>query len=223
MRFIVTIAMLTVSSAALAGPDWTEVPDAIKLPPGQIIPFSPVNSISGELVGLDAAGGPDVADLYHLTVPIGGTKVSTGPSGGPLREANFDTLLVLFNLTGRAIVANDDAAPGQTHSELTIPVPGTYLLAIAAKGAQPVSAGGNIFNFSTPGAQFAQLTPNGPGAMQPLTNWVGTPINPEPRNYIANFEPGPHVPTLSEWGLIALGGAFIAGALFILRRGPLGF
>lgn len=220
MRYVGTVLGLVVAASVSAGPDWTEIPDARKIPPVQVIPFSPVASITGELIGLDAAGGPDVADLYQVSTTVPGTKVSTGP-GGPLREANFDTLLVLFATDGRAIVANDDVAPGQTHSELIIPSVGTFFLGVAAKGTQPVSNGGNIFNFAAPGAQFAQLTPNGPGATQPVINWNGSPVDPEPRNYLARFDNSPNIPTMSEWGLIGLGGVIIAGALVVLRKGPI--
>lgn len=220
MRSLAMIAVLACASAAVAGPDWTEIPDARKLLPAQVIPFSPVNSTTGALVGIDAAGGADTADLYQVTTTAPGSKVNTGTLPLALRrEANFDTLLVLFDTTGHAIVANDDAAPGTTSSEITIASPGTYVLAIAAKGTQPVSTSGNMFNFGGPGAQFAQLPPNGPGGALPLSGWTGTPVDPEPRNYVAYFIDANAVPTLSEWGLMALAGGFMVGAVVVLRRG----
>lgn len=227
MNAISLSVVLLFASSAFAGPDWTEVPpDARKNPPGQTITLTPVNSISGSLMGLDSSDfpplaslgfGPDVADLYRITV-AGTTTVTTGGGGGG--SADFDTILALFCLDGTGHVANDDVSPTDTSSRITIPGPGTYFLAIAVKGVQPVSAGGNIFNFTTPGAQFAQVPANGPGRLQPLLDWPGTPVNPEPRNYVISLSRG--VPTLSELSLWVMGVSFVIGASFILRRGIAG-
>lgn len=214
MRTLTALTVLMTASVALAGPDWTEVPDAPKIPPGQGIPFSPVNSIMGELTGIDAAGGPDTADLYAITTTAPGTVVKTG-GGGPLREADFDTILVVFRTDGTGVVANDDVAPGDTSSAVTIPSPGTYLVAVAAKGVQPVSAGGIMFNIYQPGKQYLQVGPTNAG-MQPVLDFVGTPLDPEPRHYIMRLSKG--IPAMSGPALAALGAAFVVGSILILRR-----
>ncbi|MBL8747131.1 MAG: hypothetical protein JNK58_12350 [Phycisphaerae bacterium] len=223
MRLPVALVILASTSAAIAGPDWTEIPDARKIPPAQVIPFSPVNSIMGELIGLDAAGGADTADLYVVTLGPGGGTVKTG-SGSPLREANFDTILAVFNMDGTGVVANDDVGPGDTSSQVTISTSGTFLVAVAAKGVQPASAGGIMFNIYSPGNQFAQVPPNNPAGNMPVANWSGTPIDPEPRNYLAHVTHGsPAVPAVSEVALVVLGAGFAVGAFMMLRRGlPVG-
>lgn len=217
MRWCPALIVLTVSSVAVAGPDWTEIPDASKLPPGQVIPFSPVDSITGMLVGLDAAGGPDVADLFQVTTTIPNTTVKTGSL--PLRNSDFDTIIVVFTQAGVGVVANDDVAPGHTSSAVTIPTPGTYLIGIAAKGVQPVSQAGNMFDLYLTGNQFAQLPPTSAG-MLPVQDWVGQPIDPEPRNYMATLDQSviPPIPVLSDIGLFLLAGGFAAAGWFALRR-----
>lgn len=221
-----SIALLLAASTVLAGPDWTEgvsgeAMDARKNPPGQLVVLAlrgaQVETIQGGLNGGDTAGGPDIADVYQLTTVIPGTRVSSGDLMAT-REANFDTLIALFTMNGLGIVANDDAAMGDTSSAITIATPGTYLVAIAVKGMQPVSTGGNIFNFTQPGAQFQQVPANGPGAGQPLADWNGTPVQPSPRTYILRFNAA-GVPTLSETGLMVLGSAFVIGAVWFIRRG----
>ncbi len=227
MRTLAASIVLLTASTVLAGPDWTEgvsgeATDARKNPPGQLIAFAlrdhlQVETILGGLNGGDIAGGADVADVYRLTTIVPNTIVKTGPFGGT-REANFDTVLALFTMSGLGIVANDDVGPGDSSSAITIPTPGTYLVAVAVKGVQPISTGGNIFNFTQPGAQFAQVPANGPGAALPLQDWAGTPVPGTPRNYLLRFQAAV-VPTVSEMGLIALGGAFVIGAVVVLRRG----
>jgi hypothetical protein len=226
MKLQVIASSLVLASSVSAGPVWTEMGDAAKLPPGQLIPFTPVTLIIGGVNAMDALGGPDVADVYRIGVN-GKTVVKTGPRiGPPLRGtielgppsgSTFDTILVLFDLSGRGIVANDDAFPGETTSRLVIPEAGTYLLAVAAKGVQPVSAGGPIFNIYVPKLQFSQVPPNGPGGSQPVIDWTGTPIDPEPRNYVMQLERD--VPTLSEVGMVVLASGFMIGATVLLRRG----
>lgn len=216
MRTTPLLAMLAAASAAFAGPDWTEVPDAGKLLPGQAIPFSPVESITGELIGTDAFGGPDVVDLFSLTTTVPNTKVRTGALLAG-REANFDTVLFVFNAAGQGVVANDDAGPGDTSSVVTIPTPGNYKLAVAAKGVQPVSAAGEMFEIYAPHNQFAQVTPRSPGGFSPLQDWIGAAVDPEPRFYTARLSH--EIPTLSEAGLVLLGLGFVIGAGYFLRRG----
>lgn len=227
MRIVIaSTAFLFAASTVLAGPDWTEgvsgeAMDARKNPPGQLVTLAlrglQVETIQGGLNGMDTAGGADIADVYQLTTVDPGTRV-TSRGLMATNEANFDTLIALFTMDGFGIVANDDIAPDDQSSAVTIATPGTYLVAIAVKGMQPVSTGGNIFNFTQPGAQFQQVPANGPGAGQPLADWVGMPVQPEPRNYILRFVPV-GVPTVSEMGLVVLGASFIVGAGWFIRRG----
>jgi hypothetical protein len=227
-NFAASIALLMAASTVLAGPDWTEglsgeATDARKNPPGQLVTFPlrgvQIETIQGGLNGADIAGGPDIADVYQLTTVVPGTRVSSGDLMAT-REANFDTLIALFTMNGLGIVANDDVSEFDNSSAITIATPGTYLVAIAVKGMQPVSTGGNIFNFTQPGAQFQQVPANGPGAGQPLADWNGTPVQGEPRNYILRFKAA-GVPTLSETGLMVLGSAFVIGAVWFIRRGSI--
>jgi len=174
---------------AFAGPDWTEIPDAPKLQPGQFIPFFPVNSIVGTLAGLDALGGPDMVDLYHVRTTSAGF-FSTSTTFSPFRdgggETEFDSVLFLFDLAGFGIVANDDIMPGNHDSIVEVPGPGDYLLAVAVKGIQPFSSEGNIFDIYAMNNQFNQVPPTAMGGAFPLSEWVGPPIF-DAGKYVVNF------------------------------------
>lgn len=222
MKLFPLAAVFVVTSSALAGPVWTEAnqipPDASRIRPGHVIPFSPVTAIVGTLTGIDTAGGPDIADVY--TIMTGGpTVVSTGAASAVL-EANFDTVLCLFTTAGLGVVANDDIAVGNTRSQITIPGAGTWVLAVLPKAVQPVSAGGAIFNLFQPGNQFVQLSPTGPGGGQPQNGFAGAPNDPEPRDYTARFTPiASGIPAYSQAGLWILGISFAIGTTIVFRRG----
>lgn len=204
MKLICVFAVLLSASALLAGPDWTEIPDAGRLLPGQTIPIPQPTSVLGVLVGMDAFGGPDIADLFFITTTAPMTTVRTGV--GFLRGVtDFDTALFLFDVQGRGIVANDDTAPGDSSSTITILMPGQYFLGIAPKAVQPFSAAGNIFDVYAPGNQFEQVGPTTGGGSFTLAEWVGTPLSPEPRNYLAQFiVPGPGVGLVGVVGVMGM-------------------
>jgi hypothetical protein len=212
------VIVLASAAAACAGPDWTEIPDAPKLPPGQLIPFAPVESVAGTLEGMDAAGGPDIADIFRITITEPNTTIKTG--AGPIRGlTNFDSVIFVFDENGIGVVANDDVAPGDTTSSVTIAAPGVYLVAFAVKGVEPVSMNGPMFEIYAPGNQFAQVGPTAAG-MLPIQNWIGVPIDPEPRFYLATIDRGAQdIPVMSPVGLVVMAGMLAVGAGIVFRRG----
>lgn len=178
-----------------AGPDWEEIPDAGRLTPQVIaLPFQPT-SITGELVGLDADGGPDVVDTYRVMITQAQTLTVSTSSGLPLAleigdeaqrtgPTNFNSSLFLF--TGgslrRGLLANQDISVQNVNARLTASStdgtgvflnPGEYIIAISYSDVFPVSDTGPIFNFGSPGQQgFFQVSgPDGGGGQLPLFDW----------------------------------------------------
>lgn len=178
-RSLVLIASGSLASTALGGPDWTELGDA-----GSVIQFAqaplgngPINSIAGELTGF-RGGTADLEDLYLIGI--------TEPTSFELvlEDPQFDAQLFLFNITlaGEALglLANDDANEKTTAPMLTsmatdgtmamIQSPGDYLIAVAGKGRQPISATGEIFSFDS---STEVSGADGPGGFNAHIGWTG--------------------------------------------------
>ncbi|MFQ5490912.1 MAG: IPTL-CTERM sorting domain-containing protein [Phycisphaerae bacterium] len=140
-----------------------------------------------------------------------------GPGGFPYPQA-VDAFGLLGNdqapgaVQGPSFIGNlaDDGTAAR------IPGPGFYLLAISGAGRVPVSAGGLIF-------EQLNLTevsgPDGPGGTQPHLDWTGA--GPIGRYTIfltgAGFAEAP-VPTVSQWGLIAMGALLLVAGGVLMRR-----
>ncbi len=162
--------------------------DAGSLPNGakRALAIPALNRIDGILEGDTAADlKPDFEDMYliRITDPIdfSAFTIPTDPECGPPLN---DSQLFLFDVCGRAVVANDNAPPGNPFGvtapfSLLLPVasngtplvvqPGLYFLAISGSGNDP---------FSNAGAMFANnpnviVGPLPPGGFQPIIGWQG--------------------------------------------------
>lgn len=210
VRAVLTLSI--VASGAAAGPDWTEVGDAgsnfataqIPLGTGQL------RSIAGSL-GAEG-GGVDYEDMYLIGV--------SSPTIFRLELANpnFDAQLFIFNVTlaGAAfgLLANDDSKPGNPNPVLTqmatdgtmaiLDLPGDYLIGVAGKGRNPISAGGLIFNFADP-TEISGA--DGPGGLLRQIGWTG---EGEVGDYVVTLE-GVEFPSIPTPGALApLAGLLIA-------------
>jgi len=202
---MLSVCVLGVSGAALAGPDWTEIPDAGKLTP-QLIPLpSQPSTIFGELAGLDADGGPDIADSYRLKIDTPTTLVISSAMI-PLVGAgvtNFNSVLFLFDVDGFGLLANDDISQNNPLSRLVgystdgtgvvIPGPGNYILAISFNDVTPANIDGPIFAIGpgSVGGPFQISGPDGLGGMMPRDRWIGNIATHQPSQYLIRIEPLP--------------------------------
>lgn len=186
----VVVALGSLSSAAVAGPDWIENGDAgSTLNTSQdITPVGPVQTIAGTL------GGQDTEDVYKLVILDGdniGGEVMFGLTLNHGEGELFDPALWLFDSEGFGVLGNDDdPILGGPDARLTTPStdgvtlllpPGIYFLAITESGNVPLS-----FN-ATPGlgegGVFEEIFffedanevsgADGAGAGNPLAAWTG--------------------------------------------------
>lgn len=210
---LILIPTILATSSASAGPDWTEVPDAGRITPQVVgIPVQP-ETIVGELAGMDADGGPDIADTYTIRVDKPGTFVATtggiggvpdtglsttGSIGGVgdtrASTTNFNTRLYLFQLSRVGLLANDNISPTRPVSRLLafstdgtdirIPAPGNYILAVSFGDVFPVNANGQIFSLDDPlGGPFQVSGPDGSGGTAPFNGWAGNIVARPPAKY----------------------------------------
>jgi len=199
---------LAIVGLAAAGPDWTEIPDAGKLTPQLITLPSQPSTIIGELAGLDADGGPDIADTFRLKIDTPTTLVISSAMI-PLVGAgatNFDSVLYLFTIDGFGLLANDDISQNNNLSRLlaystdgtgvVIPGPGEYILAISYNDVAPGNMAGAIFSQGpgSVGGPFQISGPDGPGGSAPFDRWGGN-MNPHPAStYLIQIRPLPPRP-----------------------------
>ncbi len=148
----------------------------------QVIPggSQPLDAITGTL------SSPNVINLFRLVLTGGQTFSATTINANTLIELPIDqqlgsptTLLpdpqlFLFDVAGRGVYGNDDsfgtAQASLTSGGFSPTAPGTYFLAIASSGYNPVSVGGSIFGDAD---ASGILAPTGSGAASPLTGFVG--------------------------------------------------
>lgn len=182
-----TLAVASLASNALAGPDWEEGPtDAgSTLGTAQVInTSSTVNTITGKLSGTALLAG-DYQDCFLIQISDPTVfSLSTSPGlGGP---PGFDPMMFLFRvdnnqgqLVAKAIMANNDKSAGNPQAGLQrytndgsgtfLNDPGLYLIAISGFGSQPINASGQfLFNqeFLTPGVIA------GPNASQQMSDYL---------------------------------------------------
>jgi hypothetical protein len=115
--------------------------------------------------------GQTDCDVYKIKVSDFNTFGATTVGG-----ASTDTMLWLFDSTGKGVVCNDDS-DSTLQSRLTnalVTANGDYYLAISRYARRPVGAGGAIW--TTYGTGGAQMAPNGPGALDALSGWETTPV-----------------------------------------------
>lgn len=174
--------LLSLSPAALAGPDWVEETDAGSFPGTSQSPkgVGPISSIAGAINAvMTAGGGVDMEDMYTIYIddPVN-FKAQTILTG----SASFDTQLWLFNISQRGVLANDDATVGLSGSRLappandgtgqTIPGPGVYYLAITGYNNDPTSSLNTaLFNQAT---RIEVSGPDGSGGSFPIGAWTGS-------------------------------------------------
>lgn len=148
----------------------------------QVIPggTQPLDAITGTL------SGPNVINLFRIVLAGSQTFSATTINVNTLVELPIDqqlgsptTLLpdpqlFLFDAAGRGVYGNDDsfgtAQASLTSGGLSPTAPGTYFLAIASSGYNPISAGGSIFGDADASGIFAAT---GSGANSPLSGFVG--------------------------------------------------
>lgn len=162
--------------------------DAGSLPNGakRALAIPVLNRIDGILEGDTAADlKPDFEDMYliRITDPMdfAAFTIATDPECGPPLN---DSQLFLFDVCGRAVVANDNAPPGNPLGvnapfSLLLPVasngtplviqPGLYFLAISGSDNDPFSGAGAMFA-NTPNLIVGPLPP---GGLQPIIGWQG--------------------------------------------------
>ncbi len=230
---IVTVLGL-LPSWVVAGPDHIEGPlDAGSTRTGAqtIYKNSPsLRQIFGELDLLRS--GVDSEDMYLFRI-LDAEQFSARTDGVDGSFAMFDSQLWLFRLdtmnpnNAFGLLGNNNSGPLTMGSlirgpatDLTaqdIPGPGDYLIAITAAGRVPVSAGGPIFQFGSP----TEISgPDGPGGLQPHTDWVGEGSGKG--TYMiamtgsAGFCPPTGCPALPPYGVVFAGAMLCAAGVGIV-------
>ncbi len=195
--------------------------------------FEPFGTIGGPLTEIDgtfstssATSTQGVPDLYLLDLTAR-TAFSATTVGTP--GTAYDTQLFLFNASGYGVYENfldgSQVLPGgiQIGAGATLPADylpaGIYYLGIAPEGAEPQSAGGNIF--PNPLADGVSMTdvygPTGAGGSGPLTKWSITSDDVDSGSYTITLTGAAFaVPESPVLALIGLG--LLPLALAIRRR-----
>lgn len=208
--FSTALISLGLQGTTLAA-SFTETTDAGELPgTAQALTTqpagTPLDSLSGSL-----SSGLDI-DMFQIfingTTPFSATTASPG--------VTFDSMLFLFDSTGKGVFANDDKT-GDPLLRAELPATslsaGIYYLAISSTYKDAVSVAGLIFPDSTL-IGTSVSGPTGPGGGSPITSWQKdiTP-DPDPQNYaialtgaqFGNAAPVPYEPH-SALGVLMLGG-----------------
>ena len=173
-----------------------------------------------------------VADLYAIDItglmPFSATTVgTTGDPSNPLSDL-YNSVLYLFDSTGKGVLDNDDDPNASFGSEARSTItssaltPGLYYLGIGTYGDEPTSGGGLIFPDQTDPTVDSTQTygPSGPGGTQSLSGWKLTSEDVEAGTYTialtgANYAMIPEPPPLA---LLASGGFLLAACLRRRRR-----
>ena len=181
-------ALAAAAPAAVA--DWVEVGDAGFLPSNAqaTIGSGPLTAIRGSL-GNPPASNPFPfnqpladPDMYVIRLTGGGTFSAT--TVGQPGTIN-DTLLYLFDASGRGVYANDDAVGSNTfrstlpaNTPLTPTAPGLYYLLITQANYipfsfDPLDPNRNELNIFPIFPQRAVYGPTGPGGAFPIATYDG--------------------------------------------------
>jgi hypothetical protein len=142
--------------------------------------FDDVKTIKGELKGENGglAGLGDYQDCYIVAIKQPGrfSIQTTAPFG----STEFDSLLCVYTLDGRALLANEDAKQGQggsrvgnqsTNGEFVIDKPGSILISISGANSLPVDAAGNlVFSFNDDATDV--VGPSKAGLISPFDAWT---------------------------------------------------
>ena len=123
----------------------------------------------GVLLRISGQLGVDDVDVYQIHV------CDPGAFGASTVGGSFvDTVLYLFDASGRGVAMSDDAGGAQSALSsmfMAGRAPGRYYLAIASKGALPLSISGAWLFEAEPADE--ERAPDGPGAAQGV--WVFSP------------------------------------------------
>ncbi|MBL8732993.1 MAG: hypothetical protein JNN13_11545 [Planctomycetes bacterium] len=146
------------SAALLPAQTWTEVGDAEDL-----CKTAQATTGQGSMTAITGSLGSSLdADIYLIDI-VNPTSFVASTMGG----TSIDTMLMLFDDTGRAVTGNDDFG-GSWQSRIDgtlVPHPGRYCLAISAFGRRPITPAGEIFTIA--GSMYPVLD----GAREVLTGW----------------------------------------------------
>ena len=142
--------------------------------------FNQVKTIKGELSGESGglAGLGDYQDCYIVAITQPGRfLIQTTP---PFGSTDFNSLLGVYTLDGKALLANVDAKQGQlgsrvgnqsTNGEFVIDKPGSILISISGADSLPVDAAGNlVFDISDEATDV--VGPSKTGLLSPFVTWT---------------------------------------------------
>ncbi len=159
-----------------SGPVWqgdTCVGDAGDLPATAQVPSGtgPLTSIVGNL------SSTSDADMYLVNIcDFNAFDATTAPG-------TADTQLWLFNLDGTGVMFNDDdtvvaGSARINNSTALLSANGDYYLAVTRYNRDPVdSTGALLWNNTGAGGSFLGIrAPDGPGAANPIANWVNAAV-----------------------------------------------
>ena len=186
---LVALPILGLLAASSVGPDWdgdcgkNDAGDK----PSNAIPISygfsfAVRTVKGCLDGPSAGGGlageedGDYQDMYKVVVRFPGEfKIETI---GPDASTEFDSLLCVFDLDGRPLLANITGEQGQdgssvgnesTNGLFKLERPGAIYISISGSNSRPVDINGNsLFDF-TPNP--TDVVGPVPGDVLPIAGW----------------------------------------------------
>jgi len=207
LRALLAVTLFGASLACSASPlVWTESGDS-----GETLAtandasgISPILGITGALSN-EPNAGPDRVDLFRI-------DINNTSAFSALTIDDFsviaDPVLFLFDAAGIG-VAMDDESGGNGKARLTMPsnlAPGTYFLAIAFAGMEPLDGNGDPI-FDTFG-DFSVLSAS------PLDSWGGSPFVIDP-SVIGAYQIDI---TLPETGTLLLASLAIALAARARRR-----
>lgn len=224
------LALLALGTGAQAQ-TFTKVGTAIDNLPG-IAQFTlgtgSLTTILGSLTTTSATSTASNPDLF--TIYINGTSLFSATTVGPATTI-FDTQLFLFDSTGAAVYANDDASDftkGALLNPTVALTPGLYFLGVSAYGAVPRSGVGAAFDMFPNSVDdvsgtipFTGLKGPKAGVTGPLNNWFLSGADVEAGAYsialngasYASSAPVPEASTTVSFALLlALGAGGMAVA-----------